>query len=156
MARDGAFCYLCGEPFFGITRHVSVDHVVPRSRGGTDDWDNLRLACLRCNISKGAKCLEQYETDLAFQRTFEAGWELRQLARAAHALQRERLYEQLIAALEALVKANRVGRTDASLSSLRATPHTRRARASRRHRTSSNVQAGTDDTRSGDAGHDLR
>lgn len=40
-------CWLCGE--IGAD---SVDHVIPISRGGTNDWSNLRPAHLSCNIRK--------------------------------------------------------------------------------------------------------
>lgn len=37
------------------------DHVMPLSRGGTDHWWNLTRACAPCNISKGAKTLEEWK-----------------------------------------------------------------------------------------------
>lgn len=43
-------CARCGS-----TDDLTVDHVVPVSRGGSDDIDNLRALCLRCNSSKGAR-----------------------------------------------------------------------------------------------------
>ncbi len=46
FARDGYRCQYCGE------RADSIDHVVPRSRGGRDVWDNLAAACLPCNSRK--------------------------------------------------------------------------------------------------------
>jgi len=46
----GTVCWICRAP---ITGTVSIDHVIPRSRGGSDDLDNLRPACLRCNTSRG-------------------------------------------------------------------------------------------------------
>ncbi|MCB0916647.1 MAG: HNH endonuclease [Actinobacteria bacterium] len=46
----GRTCWLCGANILGT---VSVDHVIPRSKGGTDDLDNLRPCCLRCNMSRG-------------------------------------------------------------------------------------------------------
>lgn len=56
--RDGAFCGLCGcDVDMAATRPdvmcPSVDHILPRSRGGTDDPENLQLAHLLCNIRKG-------------------------------------------------------------------------------------------------------
>lgn len=44
--RDGKRCAYCGGP--GDT----VDHVLPRSRGGADTWDNLACACRGCNNRK--------------------------------------------------------------------------------------------------------
>ena len=46
----GTICWLCRQPIAGLP---SADHVIPRSRGGTDDIENLRPAHLRCNISRG-------------------------------------------------------------------------------------------------------
>jgi hypothetical protein len=45
--RDGRACVECGA-----TDRLSLDHIVPRSKGGTDDDDNLRTLCVRCNSSK--------------------------------------------------------------------------------------------------------
>jgi 5-methylcytosine-specific restriction endonuclease McrA len=47
--RDGHRCQYCGT---GSDR-LSVDHVLPRSRGGGDTWDNVTTACLSCNVRKG-------------------------------------------------------------------------------------------------------
>ena len=46
MARDGHRCQYCGA------RADSIDHVVPRSRGGADTWDNVVAACRPCNVRK--------------------------------------------------------------------------------------------------------
>jgi 5-methylcytosine-specific restriction endonuclease McrA len=46
FARDEYRCQYCGD------RADSIDHVVPRSRGGRDVWDNLAAACRRCNTRK--------------------------------------------------------------------------------------------------------
>lgn len=47
LERDGYVCWICGGP--GAN---SVDHVIPRARGGTDDDDNLRAAHLSCNSGR--------------------------------------------------------------------------------------------------------
>lgn len=62
--RDGGRCGYCGvrvslfRPPFSFTsddvRHAHIDHIFPRSRGGQNDPDNLRLACVSCNESKAA------------------------------------------------------------------------------------------------------
>jgi len=46
FVRDEYSCQYCGD------RADSIDHVLPRSRGGTDDWDNLAAACRACNSMK--------------------------------------------------------------------------------------------------------
>lgn len=52
--RDNNTCQYCGS-----TRNLTIDHLVPRCRGGKDLWENLLLACSRCNTLKGHKTLEQ-------------------------------------------------------------------------------------------------
>ncbi len=49
--RDDFTCQYCGEefPFVDLT----LDHVIPSSRGGTNEWDNLVASCKKCNQRKG-------------------------------------------------------------------------------------------------------
>lgn len=49
LARDAYTCQYCGHESAGLT----VDHVVPRSRGGSSAWDNIVAACAPCNRRKG-------------------------------------------------------------------------------------------------------
>ena len=49
--RDKNTCQYCGRRM--PRSEVTVDHVVPRSRGGIDSWNNLVLACVDCNVRKG-------------------------------------------------------------------------------------------------------
>lgn len=56
-ARDGADCTICGAAVDMSLKapdrmRASVDHMVPRACGGSDDPENLRLAHLRCNQIK--------------------------------------------------------------------------------------------------------
>jgi 5-methylcytosine-specific restriction endonuclease McrA len=53
FARDGNRCQYCGKKF--TTDALSLDHVVPRVRGGKATWDNIVCACLRCNVRKGGR-----------------------------------------------------------------------------------------------------
>lgn len=56
--RDGAQCYLC------LARRavdlLTVDHVIPRARGGGENLSNKKLACRSCNVDKGDMLLENY------------------------------------------------------------------------------------------------
>src|SRR5579875_625292 len=52
FARDGHRCQYCGA------QAENIDHVVPRSRGGTHTWDNVVAACRRCNAQKEDHFLE--------------------------------------------------------------------------------------------------
>ena len=62
--RDGGRCQYCGH------RAESIDHVVPRSRGGSHTWENVVAACRRCNAGKRDRLLE--ETTMRLTRRPEA------------------------------------------------------------------------------------
>lgn len=53
----GGICHICGDPVPANRFHV--DHVVPLSRGGKDEWDNLDIAHPLCNLQKGSWLLEE-------------------------------------------------------------------------------------------------
>ena len=59
FARDGGRCVYCGAAA------TSLDHVVPKSRGGPHSWDNVVSACGRCNHVKADRAVA------------EMGWRLR-------------------------------------------------------------------------------
>jgi 5-methylcytosine-specific restriction endonuclease McrA len=48
--RDGYSCAYCGE-----TENLTLDHILPSSRGGEDTWENLATCCGSCNVKKGNK-----------------------------------------------------------------------------------------------------
>jgi 5-methylcytosine-specific restriction endonuclease McrA len=53
FARDGNRCQYCGKRF--STSELSLDHVVPRSRGGETSWINIVCSCVKCNVKKGGR-----------------------------------------------------------------------------------------------------
>jgi 5-methylcytosine-specific restriction endonuclease McrA len=53
FARDGNHCQYCGKTF--PTSELSLDHVMPRSRGGETSWENVVCACVACNVRKGGR-----------------------------------------------------------------------------------------------------
>jgi len=53
FARDGHRCQYCG------VQAENIDHVIPRSRGGTHTWENVVAACRRCNAAKGDHFLDE-------------------------------------------------------------------------------------------------
>lgn len=53
FGRDRHLCLYCGRVFAPTL--LTRDHVVPRSRGGEDGWDNVVAACKRCNHHKGSR-----------------------------------------------------------------------------------------------------
>jgi hypothetical protein len=50
-ARDRYICQYCGGKF--DPRHLTLDHILPESRGGPFAWDNLVSCCTPCNRKKG-------------------------------------------------------------------------------------------------------
>ncbi len=57
FARDRNTCQYCGEKF--ARSELNLDHVVPRSQGGTSSWENVVCSCHECNRRKGGKTPEQ-------------------------------------------------------------------------------------------------
>lgn len=49
-ASDGYCCVKCQS-----SSRLSIDHIIPLAKGGTDDRSNLQTMCLTCNIRKGAR-----------------------------------------------------------------------------------------------------
>lgn len=64
LARDAHRCAYCSAPA------TSLDHVVPKSRGGPHTWENVVAACSRCNHVKADRAVS------------ELGWRLRSVPRA--------------------------------------------------------------------------
>lgn len=61
LRRDNFECAYCGKSA------NTVDHIVPRSKGGLNGWLNTVAACSPCNNRKGNKTLEQFGVPLRFQ-----------------------------------------------------------------------------------------
>jgi 5-methylcytosine-specific restriction endonuclease McrA len=55
FARDGWACQYCGSERGNLT----IDHVIPRSKGGTSSWDNIVTCCAPCNRRKGDRLPRQ-------------------------------------------------------------------------------------------------
>jgi 5-methylcytosine-specific restriction endonuclease McrA len=61
LARDAHRCVYC------MVRADTIDHVVPRSRGGRNEWTNVVAACARCNHRKGDRLLSEIGWTLSTQ-----------------------------------------------------------------------------------------
>jgi 5-methylcytosine-specific restriction endonuclease McrA len=57
LARDSWTCQYCGSERAGLT----VDHVIPRSRGGESVWENIVASCAPCNRRKGNRLPREIE-----------------------------------------------------------------------------------------------
>lgn len=62
LRRDRHSCQYCG-----CTKNLTLDHVIPRSKGGKHSWDNVVIACERCNAKKGSSTPEQVGMQLRTQ-----------------------------------------------------------------------------------------
>jgi 5-methylcytosine-specific restriction endonuclease McrA len=63
FARDGWRCVYCGSNHGRLT----LDHVVPRSRGGESIWENVVTSCAPCNLRKGNRLLHEVRMELRIQ-----------------------------------------------------------------------------------------
>lgn len=52
--RDGHQCVYCGS-----RRELTLDHVIPKSRGGSNSWTNLVTSCQKCNLKKADRTPEE-------------------------------------------------------------------------------------------------
>jgi len=59
FARDGYECQYCGA-----ASHLTMDHVIPRSRGGGSSWDNVVTSCAPCNLRKGNRLPHEVQMEL--------------------------------------------------------------------------------------------
>ena len=60
--RDSYKCVYCGSP-----KDLTLDHVVPRSKGGKFSWSNLVVACKRCNSKKGNSLPDEAQMPLPYK-----------------------------------------------------------------------------------------
>jgi 5-methylcytosine-specific restriction endonuclease McrA len=61
LKRDHYSCVYCGDDY---RRYLTIDHVIPQSKGGKNTWDNLVTACFKCNNKKGSLDLEEFGVDI--------------------------------------------------------------------------------------------
>jgi 5-methylcytosine-specific restriction endonuclease McrA len=54
MKRDGYICSYCGAK-----EQLTIDHILPTSKGGQNTWENMTTCCLKCNSKKGDKLLKE-------------------------------------------------------------------------------------------------
>ncbi len=57
--RDNHECVYCGSG-----KNLTIDHVIPKSKGGKDGWDNLVTACRPCNGEKADLTLEEFGKEI--------------------------------------------------------------------------------------------
>lgn len=65
LMRDRYTCQYCGA--HPAKANLTIDHIIPKVRGGRTSWENVVCACKACNLRKGAKTLEQANMRLRSQ-----------------------------------------------------------------------------------------
>jgi 5-methylcytosine-specific restriction endonuclease McrA len=55
--RDSYTCQYCGHR--PAREDLTIDHIIPRSRGGRSTWENVVLACIQCNVTKSNRTPEE-------------------------------------------------------------------------------------------------
>lgn len=53
LIRDNYQCQYCGKKY--TLGSMTIDHIIPRSRGGTTEWTNVVTCCSKCNTKKGGR-----------------------------------------------------------------------------------------------------
>ena len=60
--RDNYECAYCGTK-----KNLTIDHILPKSRGGQNNWTNLVTCCSSCNLRKGSKTPEEFGVKLRYK-----------------------------------------------------------------------------------------
>jgi len=63
LRRDNYKCAYCGRSDLPLT----IDHIVPKAKGGTDSWENLICACTLCNNKKGDRTPVQARMEMLYR-----------------------------------------------------------------------------------------
>lgn len=58
LRRDGDLCHFCRDAL--NSENISLDHVIPRARGGSNELTNLVLACKDCNNARGCMGYDKF------------------------------------------------------------------------------------------------
>lgn len=72
FSRDKFICQYCGNHF--KSKDLTLDHVVPRSKGGKTEWNNIVSACSPCNTKKADKLLRDISSMQLLRKPFEPKW----------------------------------------------------------------------------------
>lgn len=71
LIRDGFLCQYCNKKL--NMKNATMDHVIPRSKGGQTSWQNIVACCSSCNVKKGHKTLEEAKIKL-FKKPRKPEW----------------------------------------------------------------------------------
>ena len=76
--RDNDRCQYCGRNKNDLHAHefLTMDHILPQSRGGPDEWENVVLACVTCNNRKGCRTPQEAGMKLLKTPVVPTRWQL--------------------------------------------------------------------------------
>ena len=63
LRRDAYKCAYCGRSDL----HLTIDHIIPKAKGGSESWENLVCACTKCNNRKGGRTPEEANVRLIYK-----------------------------------------------------------------------------------------
>ena len=69
--RDKFACQYCGDK-----KDLTFDHLLPKSRGGLTDWNNVVTACSSCNVKKGGKLYKDCDLEISKQTLRTQLWKI--------------------------------------------------------------------------------
>ena len=78
--RDKFTCQYCNKVF--TSKDLTFDHLLPRSRGGKTEWNNVVAACSNCNIKKGNKLLKDAGMEIVRKPEEPSNYELQKIGQA--------------------------------------------------------------------------
>jgi len=87
--RDNFECQYCGKS--GSVKDLTIDHVIPVSRGGRNTWENVVAACSPCNSKKGSKLLAEMGVKLK-REPYRPNWTPQIIIKLRESDPREWLY----------------------------------------------------------------
>jgi len=63
LIRDDFTCQYCGDSTKKDKVKMTIDHIIPISKGGLNNWKNAVACCIKCNVNKGNKSLKEFENE---------------------------------------------------------------------------------------------
>lgn len=90
-------CETVVEP--GFCNSATIEHVTPRSEGGTNDWENLAMSCHRCNHRRGTKGVHEFMFELMVEVIERRHPDMVLTGLSKTAKRRRRLQEQVMAVI---------------------------------------------------------
>lgn len=93
MARDNHTCAYCGKKPWKVQapdyEELTLDHVIPRSKGGKTTWLNIVTACIDCNRKKADKSPKEMNMILRFEPRYPTAPDILRMSICKHRIEKE-------------------------------------------------------------------